>query len=169
MTTKYPADGQLFVGWLSDDDGSAIADIEAPTEAELSSVLDLSCDIQSGGVDTGISTATIDAGSICSAFISQSVGRTSVAPTLTFWRYRQPDDTAWETFNKGDKGWLIIRAGVESSEALSDSQNVTLAWVEASEPTPSFPGGDTNTTFDLSFVLINGQKFTQKAWIGGAS
>ena len=169
MTTKYPADGMLYVGWLPDSAGTAITDIEAPTEAELASIVDWSCDIQSGGVDPGISTGTIDAASICSAFVAQSVGRTTVAPTLTFWRYEQPDDTAWETVIKGTLGWLVMRTGVPSDQALADGDNITIGYMQMSEPSPAFPGGDTNSTFSESFVLVNGQKFTQRAWIGGAS
>jgi len=169
MTIKYPADGQLYVGWLADSAGTAVEDVEAPDLADFAEIVDLSCDIQSGGVDLGISTATIDAASICSAFVAMANGRTTVAPTLTFWRYKQPDDTAWELFEKGSLGWLLIRTGMPSEQALADGDQVTLAWLEMSEPSPEFPGGDTLTTFNGSMLLVNGQKFSQKATIGGES
>jgi hypothetical protein len=166
---KYPADGNLYVGWLADTAGTAITDVSAPETSELASIVDLSCDIQSGGVDLGISTATIDAASICSAFVAMANGRTTVKPTLTFWRYQQPDDTAWELFEKGSLGWLLVRAGIPTADALADGDMVTLAYVEMSDPMPEFPGGDTLTTFNGSMLLVNGQLFDQKAVIGGAS
>lgn len=168
MATKYPADGNLYIGFLADPDGDAITDIMAPETAELSSIVDLSCDVQSGGVDMGISTGTIDTTSVCSAFLEQALGRTTVAPNLTFWRYKQPDDTAWDLFEKGLRGWLVIRTGVPSGDALADGDEVTLAYVDTSEPTPAWPGGDTASTFAVQFVLVSGSKFTQKAVIGGA-
>lgn len=169
MGIKYPADGQLYIGWLPDDTGEAITDVEAPELAELGDIVDLSCDVQSGGVDMGISTATIDAASICSAFVEQALGRVTVAPVLTFWRYKQPDDTAWDLFEYGTQGWLVLRSGVPTGDALADGDQVTLAYVAMSEPAPTYPGGDTLTTFAGTMVLVKGNKFSQKAIIGGES
>lgn len=164
---KFPTDGMTYIGFLEDPDGTDIADVSAPTMAELASIVDLSCDVQSGGVDLGVSTAVIDAASICSAFVSQGLGRVTVSPQLTFWRYKQPEDTAWELVEKGKLGWLLIRTGVPSDTPLANGQMVTLAYIEMSEPAPQFPGGDTLTTFTSNLVLVNGQLFDQKAAIGG--
>jgi len=166
---KFPADGQTYIGWLSDPVGDAIDDVSAPDLSELAGIVDLSCHIQSGGLDLGVSTATIDAASICSAFVSMALGRTTVAPTLTGWRYQQPDDTFWELVDKGELGWLIIRTGVATDEPLADGDMVTVAYLEMSDPSPEFPGGDTLTTFAVSLVLVNGRLFDQKAVIGGGS
>jgi hypothetical protein len=166
---KFPADGQTYVGWLADPDGDAIADVSGPELAELAAIVDLSCDIQSGGLDLGVSTATIDAASLCSAFVSMALGRTTVAPTITFWRYKQPEDTAWDLVEKGTLGWLFIRTGVPTEDALAEGDQVTVAYVEMSDPQPAWPGGDTLATFQVSLVLVNGQLFDQKAIIGGGS
>jgi hypothetical protein len=166
---KYPTDGQTYIGWLADPIGTAIADVSAPDLAELAGIVDLSCDVQSGGLDLGVSTAVIDAASICSAFVAQGLGRTTVSPTLTGWRYKQPEDTFWELVESGTTGWLLIRTGVESDTPLAEGDMVTLAYVEMSEPQPQFPGGDTLTTFQVNLVLVNGQLFDQKAVIGGGS
>lgn len=164
---KFPADGMTYIGWLEDEDGSTITDVSAPTLASLSGMVDLSCDIQSGGVDLGVSSAVIDTASLCSAFVSQANGRTTVSPKLTGWRYKQPDDTFWELVEKGSLGWLLIRTGIPTETPLANGQMVTLAYVEMSEPMPSFPGGDTATTFTVNMVLVSGQLFDQKAAIGG--
>jgi hypothetical protein len=165
---KFPADGMTYIGFLEDAAGTAIDDVSAPTLAELATIVDLSCDVQSGGIDLGVSTAVIDAASICSAFVAQALGRSTVSPTLTGWRYKQPDDTFWELVEKGKLGWLLIRTGVPTETALADGQMVTLAYIEMSDPQPAFPGGDTLTTFQVNMVLVNGQLFDQKAVIGGA-
>lgn len=169
MPTKYPADGKLFVGWLEDPTGEAIADVTAPTEAELSTIVDLSCEIKSGGFEPGITTGVTDAKSICSANVAQGLGQTNVSPKVTFWRFEQPDDTAWELVEKGAAGWLVWRTGVDSADPLEDGQDVSLGWFLMSDPAPEFPGGDTNATFVEQFVLQNGQMFEQKAVIGGGS
>lgn len=163
MAIKYPADGLLRAEWLVDAAGTAIADVDSPSLAALATAEDLSCDIQSGGVDMGISTGTIDAASICSALVAMSLGRVTVSPTFTFWRYKPPDDTAWELFEYGSQGWIILRSGVASADALAVGDSVTVAYLAMSEPVPAYPGGDTNATFSGSMVLLDGQKFNQKA------
>jgi hypothetical protein len=162
---KFPADGMTYVGWLADPDGDAIGNVHTPELSELAAIVDLSCDITSGGLAPGISQGTIDAASLCSRFVSQSQGRVTVAPALTFWRYKQPDDTAWDLVENGTLGWLLIRTGIPTETPLAVGQEVTLAYVEMGEPMPEFPGGDTNTTFTSNFLLVNGQLFDQKAEI----
>lgn len=166
---KYPADGNTYVGWLEDEVGDAITDIHAPELSELSGIVDLSCHIASGGLDIGVSTGTIDTASLCSAFVSQAQGRTTVSPQLTGWRYKQPDDTFWELVEKGTTGWLIIRSGVPTDEALADGDQVMVAFVEMGEPNPEFAGGDTAETFQVGMLLVSGRLYDPKAVIGGGS
>lgn len=165
--TKYPADGATRVEWVSGVDG--VADVHAPTVAELNAGVDISCHIMSGGLSLGVSTGTIDTASLCSAFVSQANGRTTVTPALTMWRYRQPDDTAWELFEEGAVGYLVIRSGVDTDDAWANGQQVIVAYVEVSEPAPEFPGGDTATTFTVNMSLISGREYDPKAWVGGVS
>jgi hypothetical protein len=166
--TKYPADGSTRVYWIPGDE-DAISDVSAPTVSELNAGVDLSCHIMSGGLAVGVSTATIDTASLCSAFISQANGRTSITPSLTMWRYTQPDDTAWELFDGGETGYLVIRSGLPTDDAWANGQGVIVAYVQVSEPAPEFPGGDTATTFNVNMLLVSGRLFDQKAWVGGVS
>jgi hypothetical protein len=157
-----------MVLWVPGEDG--IADFLAPTEAELTAgtVVDISCDIMSGGMNWGIASGTIDGASVCSGNVAQSTGRTTVSPTLSFWRYLAPDDTAWETFDKGDIGWLVRRTGYTYETAIEDGQGDLLVGLfQTGEPVPQEPGGDTNSSFDLNFNLVNGRLFTQRARVGG--
>lgn len=165
--TKYPADGSTRVYWVPGENG--IADVSAPEVAELNAGVDLSCHIMSGGLALGVTTATIDTASLCSAFVSQANGRTTVTPTLTMWRYKQPDDTAWELFDGGEVGWLVIRSGVDTDTAWAEGQSVIVAYVQVSEPAPEFPGGDTASTFAVNMLLVSGRQFDQKAVVGGVS
>lgn len=169
MPTKYPADGHTMVLLVPADPG--IDDVHAPELAELTdpAVIDISCDIMSGGLNLGVGSGVIDGASICSANVSQSTGRTTVSPTLSFWRYLAPDDTAWEVAEKGDQYWLVVRSGYTYETALAEGQEVWLGLFEMGEPQPQFPGGDTNKSFDLNFNLVSGADFDQKAVIGGAS
>lgn len=167
MAVKYPADGKTRVAWINGEDG--IADKSAPDVEELEGGTDISCHIQSGGLNLGVSTATIDAGSLCSYVVSQYIGRTTVAPTLTCWRYEQPDDDMWDLVEKGAIGWLVIRTGMDYDEPWEDGQAVTTLLLQMSEPQPAFEGGDTLNTFQVTLGLINGDDFDQKAVVGGAS
>jgi hypothetical protein len=167
MPVKYPADGQTRVYWIPGEDG--IADKSAPTEAELNAGIDISCHIQSGGLALGISTATIEAASLCSYIVSNYIGRTTVAPTITAWRYKQPDDEMWDLVENGAIGWLAIRTGMDYETAWADGQDVTTMLLQMSEPQPTFEGGDTLNTFTVTLGLINGDEFDQKANVGGVS
>lgn len=163
---KFPADGNTRVDWVPGADG--IEDITAPTTTELATGVDLSCEITSGGLDLGVSSGTIDGASLCSDAVAQSTGRTTVSPSITFWRYRPPEDTAWDLAVKGSLGYLVVRTGVESDAEYEDGQEVWVGLFEMGEPAPEFPGGDTNTTFTLNFNLVSGREFDQKAVVGGA-
>jgi hypothetical protein len=167
MPTKFPADGNTRVVWIEGEDG--IADINAPTEEELNAGVDLSCDIMSGGMNWGIASGTIEGASVCSGNVAQSTGRTTVSPTLGFWRYLAPDDTAWETIGeKGLIGYLVRRTGYDYDEAWADGQGDLLVGLfQTGEPVPQEPGGDTNSSFDVNFNLVNGREFTQHARVGG--
>lgn len=167
MAIKYPADGKTRVCWVPGENG--IADKSAPELNELAVGTDISCHIQSGGLSLGVSTATIEAASLCSYIVSNFIGRTTVAPTLTCWRYEQPDDEMWDLVEKGAVGWLVIRSGMDYDEPFDDGDEVTTLLVQMSEPQPEWPGGDTLATFQVTLGLINGDSFDQKAVIGGAS
>jgi hypothetical protein len=163
---KYTGDGMTYVGWLEDAVGTGIPVVSAPDlSTDLVGIVDLSCHITSGGLDLGVSTGTVDTGSLCSDVISQAVGRTTISPTLTMWRYKQPDDTAWDLVEKGTTGWLVIREGKASDAALAAGDQVIVAFVEMGEPGPEFAGGDTAKTFMTNFVLVNGAKYDPKAVI----
>lgn len=167
VQVKYPADGNTAVIWVPGADG--VADVHAPTVEEIQDGIDLSCDIQSGGLDLGVGSGTIDGASLCSSNVAQSTGRTTVSPTLTFWRYRPPQDTAWDLARKGSLGWLVVRSGYPSEDVFEDGQEVWIGLFEMGEPAPAFPGGDTNKTFALNFNLVNGAQFDQHAVVGGES
>lgn len=167
MPTKFPADGKTRIHWVAGDDG--IADVHAPTVDEIEAGVDISCDIPSGGIDLGVSNATIETGSICSRFVSYANGRTTVAPALTGWRYEQPDDTFWELVEKDTVGFLVIRTGMDYEDDFEAGQMVTVIKAQMSEPAPEFPGGDTAMTFSVNFVLIAGDQFDQKAVVAAGS
>lgn len=160
---KYTGDGWTRVGWLVDSVGDAITDVSAPSLADMAGIVDLSCHIPSGGIDLGASSGTVETGSLCSDVVSQAGGRTTIAPTITGWRYKQPDDTFWELVEKGTTGWLFIREGKAYSTAFAAGDMVICAFVEMGEPNPNFEGGDTAKTFDINFLLVNGAKYDPKA------
>lgn len=167
---KFPADGNTTVLFIPGAD--SISDPDAPTTEELGDpdAVDLSCDIQSGGLDTGISTGVIDSASLCSAFVSQAAGRTTVSPTLTMWRYKQPMDTAYQLFRTPQVGWLVIRTGIPTEDAWEDGQELDLvALVETTPPAPAYPGGDTLNTFQIQPLLVSGGSLSTSAVVGGGS
>lgn len=167
VQVKYPADGNTRIVWVPGADG--IADIHAPTVTELAAGVDISCEVQSGGLDLGVSSGVIDGASICSSAVAQSTGRTTVSPTLTCWRYRPPADVAWALAEKGSIGYLAVRSGIDYETEWDEDQEVWIGLFEMGEPAPSFPGGDTNSDFSLNFNLVDGTRYDPKAVVGAGS
>src|SRR5918997_6384078 len=96
-------DGNYLVSFVDD-----IADISAPTVAELTAGLELECQITPDGLAREASDETVDTSRLCSVFTTMKQGRTSFEVSITLVRLDEEvvgvTDTAYATLVKRKLG-----------------------------------------------------------------
>lgn len=101
-------DGMIKVAWAA-----TIANIHAPTAAELNAAKDFTARITPDGLKTDPTTASVDTSSLASTFSTSGAGRRSFANELTFKRGDTPtDDLPYTTLAYQVQGYLVVRRGV---------------------------------------------------------
>lgn len=114
------SDGKTRVAWAT-----SIANIQAPTVAELTAASDYTKRITPDGLKTDPTTADVDTGSLASRVDTQTVGRVGYAIEVTFKRGTTPqEDAPYTTLKYGVSGFLIIRRGVDYETAWATGQQV---------------------------------------------
>ena len=162
--TKYPFEEFTRVAWLP-----AVADLSAPTTAEIAAGTELSCLLTRDGLSPNLTTNGVDGGSLCDRFDAQTAGSVSASPTLKFWRFDptdSPGDEAWDLVNWGDSGALIIRRGIRVSVAWAASQAVEAYAGQFGEPQPLASAANTNQSFEVGLFI---SAVDQKAIVSAGS
>ena len=106
---KMLTDDNLRLAWVP-----TIADYHAPTAAEITAGLDLSCLITAADYALGATgDDQITDPAMCDSTNSSVPGRTSFEAAMNFFRYKNViDDKGWTTFTgKGIHGYLVERLG----------------------------------------------------------
>ncbi|MFF1281049.1 hypothetical protein [Streptomyces sp. NPDC058299] len=132
------SDGKTRVVWLS-----TVANINAPTVAELTAGADYTKRITPDGLKTDPSTADVDTSSLASTFDTKTVGRIGVDVELTFKRGDNvQDDAPFTTLKYGVSGFLVIRRGVAYATAWATGQKVEVYPITCGEPQNSSPAAN---------------------------
>lgn len=132
------SDGKTRVAWLS-----TVANINAPTVAELTAGADYTKRITPDGLKTDPSTADVDTSSLASTFDTKTVGRIGVDVELTFKRGDTVgDDAPYTTLKYGVSGFLVIRRGVPYTTAWATGQKVEVYPITCGEPQNSSPAAN---------------------------
>src|SRR5690349_22374201 len=98
-------DGMTKVVWTP-----TIANINAPTVAELNAGADYTQRITPDGLKLDPSTADVDTSSLASTFDTKTVGRVGFDVELTFKRGDTgPEDLPYTTLKYGVSGFLAVR------------------------------------------------------------
>lgn len=161
----YAYDGNVRFAWLGGED--AIDDIDAPTELELAEGVDISCLLQKGGWSGSPTFNTVEAARACETFDSKVQGTWSVDPTGTFFRDDNPAlDIAWDLWEHGTNGYIVIRYGKAYDIEFEDGDEVEVWPVQSSEPVMNENAANTSATFQVSFAASQPQL---KAVVGGGS
>ena len=165
---SYAYDGNVRFAYVPDTPG--INDITGPTTAELNAgtTVDLSCMLRKGGW-TGTPTFNrTSAGRACEVFNAEAMGTWSASPTGTFLRDSNPsDDTAWNTFEHGQNGYIVIRYGMNYQAAWADGQDVEVWPVQSSLPVMDENAENATATFQVGFAATSAPEL--KAVVGGGS
>src|SRR3954464_1005242 len=115
-------DGMTKVSWVA-----SIANINAPTAAELTAGQDFTARITPDGLKIDPSTADVDTSSLASTFDTKTAGRVGFDVELTFKRGDTVgDDAPFTTLKYGVSGFLVVRRGVAYTTAWATGQKVEV-------------------------------------------
>ncbi|MFE7398852.1 hypothetical protein [Streptomyces sp. NPDC057557] len=132
------SDGKTRVVWLS-----TIANINAPTVAELTAGADYTKRITPDGLKLDPSTADVDTSSLASKFDTKTAGRVGFDAELTFKRGDNPtDDAPFSTLKYGVSGFLVVRRGVDYATAWTIGQKVEVYPIICGEPANTSPAAN---------------------------
>ncbi len=132
------SDGKTRVAWLS-----TVANINAPTVAELTAGADYTKRITPDGLKVDPSTADVDTSSLASTFDTKTAGRVGFDTELTFKRGDTVgDDAPYTTLKYGVSGFLVIRRGVAYTTAWTVGQKVEVYPITCGEPQNSSPAAN---------------------------
>jgi hypothetical protein len=116
------SDGKTRVVWAS-----SIANISAPTVAELTAAADYTKRITPDGLKIDPTTADVDNSSLASRYDTKTVGRVGFDPEITFKRGTTPaEDAPYKTLKYGTSGYLVVRRGVDFEVAWAVGQDVEV-------------------------------------------
>jgi hypothetical protein len=124
------SDGKTRVAWVA-----SIANIAAPTVAELNAGLDLTPRITPDGLKIDPSTADVDTSSLASRFDTKETGRVGFENELTLKRgSTTPEDLPYNTLLYGVHGNLVVRRGLDYETAWTIGQQVEVYPTACGEP-----------------------------------
>ncbi|MFB6873764.1 hypothetical protein [Streptomyces sp. NPDC056323] len=132
------SDGKTRVAWLS-----TLANLNAPTVAELNAGADYTKRITPDGLKLDPSTADVDTSSLASKFDTKTAGRVGFDAELTFKRGDNPtDDAPFSTLKYGVSGFLVVRRGVDYAAAWTIGQKVEVYPIICGEPANTSPAAN---------------------------
>lgn len=132
------SDGKTRVAWLS-----SVANINAPTVAELNAGADYTARITPDGLKIDPTTADVDTSSLASKFDTKTVGRVGYDVEVTFKRGTTPtEDAPFSTLKYGVSGFLVVRRGVDYATAWTVGQKVEVLPITCGEPANVAPAAN---------------------------
>lgn len=105
----------------------SIADVSAPTVAELTSGTSLECLIMSDGLDISTDETAVSAPKLCDTIDAEQPGRAKTTIQLTCVRKDVPaEDIAWTLLQRNLTGYLAVRRGITHDTAFAATQVVEV-------------------------------------------
>lgn len=172
MVDRYVYEGQTRIALVPrTGDGDGIADISAPTTAELGAegVVDLSRLVTKDGLNTPQNQNMVESSTIAETFDSQLVGSWGGAFELTCFRQRPGEsgdgDLAWDTFEYGTEFFVVIRRGVAYGDEWADGQHVEVYPIQSHQPIMQPSAANEQQRFVVSCAVT--EQPDLKAVVGG--
>lgn len=137
------SDGNTKVAYVT-----SIANINAPTAAELTAGTDWTQRLTPDGLKTDPSTADVDTSSLASTFTTNQPGRRSYTVELTFKRgSTTTEDNPYTTLVYGATGYIVVRRGVAYATAFTTGDKVEVYPFAAGEPQNIAPAANEVSKF----------------------
>jgi hypothetical protein len=140
-------DGRVKVTWAT-----AVANIAAPTVAELNAGTALQGLITPDGLKIDAKTGKVNSSNLGSKTTTYKAGRKEYDVSLTF-HHDSPTDTAYNVFTYRAAGYLVVRRGVDATTAWTVADKVEVYPLEAAEPNQENPAPDSTWDFETEFFL----------------
>jgi len=142
-------DGRVKVVWAS-----AVANVAAPTTAELNAGTALQGLITPDGLDIASQTGKVDVSNLGSKTTTYRAGRKAYDVAIKF-HHDSPTDTAYNLFPYRTTGFLVVRRGVDATTAWGAGDKVEVYPLEAGEAMQEKPAPDSPWDFTTPFYLMS--------------
>lgn len=132
----------------------AIANIAAPTVAELTAGTDLECLTTADGLSQTVNEDVVSIPKLCEILNAESPGRVNFQIVLTLVRQdADVDDVAWTTLIRKTAGFLVIRDGVDYQTAYAAGDKVQVFPGAAGERRPNAREANGAVTFNSQWYV----------------
>jgi len=142
-------DGRVKVTWAT-----AIANVAAPTVAELNAGTALQGYITPDGLDITPSTGKVDISNLGSKYTTNRAGRRAFDVTIKF-HHDSPTDTPYNLFPYNTDGFLIVRRGVDATTAWGSGDKVEVYPINTGEAMQEKPAPDGTWDFSSPMFVSN--------------
>lgn len=142
---RYGTEENVTLWWVP-----TIADIAAPTVAEITAGTDITCEFAE--FTPGVTQNNIDTSGYCSRVDSEVVGTVGYSLSIDFYR-DDTDDTAWELFSWGLEGHLVWREGVAYDPDATAADKVSVWQAQSGEKQIAATAKNTRRTFTVGFAV----------------
>lgn len=131
-----------------------IANISAPTVAELTAGTDITELLTKDGLQISLNQNYADNSSLAGRFDAQVVGSFGGNPTLVFKR-DNVTDTAWDLFTWGTNTNLVVRRGQPYGEAWAAADKVEAYPIQTHEPVPNNTAANAQATATVGTAVTS--------------
>lgn len=149
--TDTVSDGNTRVYWVPG--ASSIANINAPTVAELNAGVNATNQITGDGMDGWeADQARIPNTSLASTTDTERMGRDKLANPMLRFKRQMPTDTLRSALAKGNMGFVVIRRDVAEGTAWTAGQACQVVPVECGRRKDMKPEDNTLSRFEVPFA-----------------
>ena len=150
----YGFDGMIKASFVP-----IVANVDAPTVAELTAGVPLEGRLTADGLQIGSDTASIDTSKLNSTANSETIGRDSYTVSVTYVRGSDPEAEAVQTgLVRGASGFLAVRRNKVSTLAFTAADEVELYPVICKRPNPTAPAANALQTVAVGMSVTDGNK-----------
>lgn len=145
------SDGMTRVQWVPG--ASAIANINAPTVAEINSGINITDQITDDGLEGWeADNARVPNTSLASTTDTERMGRDKLANPLLRMKRQLPTDTIRSTVTKGVLGFVVIRRALAQATAFAALQTCQVVPVEAGRRRDIKPEANSMDRYEIPFA-----------------
>lgn len=146
---RYSAEGNSLFYYVA-----TIANIAAPTVAELNAGTNLTSFVPPDGFNPTTTQNMVDTSSLADSFDVMVIGTEGGPITLTFQR-DNATDTAWDLMTRGLTGFWVFREGIPEATAWTAAQDAQVYPMQAHHPIPNQTAKNAVRTFNVTTAVTS--------------